>query len=61
MRICFIVTAVFVLASTASAAESGRLTAIVVSPSHEAQIVRVDDGKDHVEYELSSLTCSPSR
>ena len=29
----------------------GRPTAILVSPIHEAQIVR-DDGKDHVEYEL---------
>src|SRR5216110_2708491 len=32
--------------------ERGRPTAILVSPIHEAQIVRGDDGKDHVEYEL---------
>ena len=29
-----------------------RLTAILVNPIHEAQVVRGDDGKDHVEYEL---------
>ncbi|HEY2568471.1 MAG TPA: M23 family metallopeptidase [Candidatus Udaeobacter sp.] len=32
--------------------ENGRPTAILVSPIHEAQVVRGDDGKDHVEYEL---------
>ena len=32
--------------------ERGRPTAILVSPIHEAQVVRGDDGKDHVEYEL---------
>jgi hypothetical protein len=32
--------------------ELGRPTAILVSPIHEAQVVRGDDGKDHVEYEL---------
>jgi len=43
---------VLALGSAASAAERDRPTAIVVSPIHEAQIVRADDGKDHVEYEL---------
>jgi len=52
MRICFMVTAVFALASAASAAEPGRVTAILVSPIDEAQVVRGDDGMDHVEYEL---------
>jgi Peptidase family M23 len=52
MRICFMVAAVFALASAASAEEPGRPTAILVSPIHEAQIVRADDGMDHVEYEL---------
>jgi Peptidase family M23 len=52
MRICFVVAAVFALASAASAAAPDRPTAILVSPIHEAQIVRADDGKDHVEYEL---------
>jgi hypothetical protein len=52
MRICFMVAAVFALASAASAAAPDRPTAILVSPIHEAQIVRADDGKDHVEYEL---------
>ncbi len=32
--------------------EHGRPTAILVSPIHDAQVVRGDDGKDHVEYEL---------
>ena len=32
--------------------ERDRPTAILVSPIHEAQVVRGDDGKDHVEYEL---------
>jgi murein DD-endopeptidase MepM/ murein hydrolase activator NlpD len=32
--------------------EHGRPTAILVTPIHEAQVVRGDDGKDHVEYEL---------
>ena len=44
--------AVFALGSAASAAEPDRPTAIVVSPIHEAQVVRGDDGMDHVEYEL---------
>ena len=52
MRICFMVAAVFALASAASAMEPGRPTAILVSPIHEAQVVRGDDGMDHVEYEL---------
>lgn len=52
MRTCYIATAFIVLASAALAADPGRLTAIVVSPIHEAQVVRGDDGMDHVEYEL---------
>jgi hypothetical protein len=32
--------------------EPGRPTAILVTPIHEAQVVRGDDGKDHVEYDL---------
>jgi hypothetical protein len=43
---------VLALGPAASAAERDRPTAILVSPIHEAQIVRADDGKDHVEYEL---------
>ena len=52
MRICLMLAAVLALRSAASAAERDRPTAILVSPIHEAQIVRGDDGKDHVEYEL---------
>src|ERR1700756_2869601 len=52
MRHCLMLAAVLALGSAASAAERDRPTAILVSPIHEAQIVRADDGKDHVEYEL---------
>jgi hypothetical protein len=52
MRIGFIVAAILALESGAVAEDYGRPTAILVSPIHEAQIVRGDDGKDHVEYEL---------
>src|SRR5215470_15190452 len=52
MRIGFIVAAIFALGSGALADDYGRPTAILVSPIHEAQIVRGDDDKDHVEYEL---------
>jgi len=51
VRLHLMMAAVFVFAP-ASAAEFDRPTAILVSPIHEAQVVRGDDGKDHVEYEL---------
>jgi hypothetical protein len=51
-RICLTLATVLALGSAASAAECSRPTAILVSPIHEAQIVRADDGKDHVECEL---------
>jgi hypothetical protein len=44
--------ATFILTGAASAEDYGRPTAILVSPIHEAQVVRGDDGKDHVEYGL---------
>jgi hypothetical protein len=59
MRIYFMVAAVFALASAASAMEPGRPTAIFVSPIHEAQVVRGDDGMDHVEYELLVVSVFP--
>src|SRR6516165_763136 len=52
MRVGFMVAAIFALGSGALAEDYGRATAIIVSPIHEAQIVRGDDGNDHVEYEL---------
>jgi hypothetical protein len=52
MRVHFALAAIFVVATGASAEEHGRPTAIIVSPIHEAQVVRGDDGMDHVEYEL---------
>ena len=51
MRIHFAFIA-FLLVSGASAEDYGRPTAILVSPIHEAQVVRGDDGMDHVEYDL---------
>ncbi len=51
-RACFLMAAVIALASPASAKEPEQPTAILVSPIHEAQVVRGDDGMDHVEYEL---------
>ena len=59
MSIGLMVTAVFALASAASAAERDLPTAIIVSPIHEAQVVRGDDGKDHVEYELLVVSVFP--
>jgi hypothetical protein len=56
MNIFNLIATVLALAFAASgrAAEQdlGWPTAILVSPIHEAQVVRGDDGKDHVEYEL---------
>jgi hypothetical protein len=59
MRIVFMVAAIFALGSGALAENYGRPTAILVSPIHEAQIVRGDDGKDHVEYELLVVNVFP--
>src|ERR1043166_2688435 len=56
MRICILIAAALVLAVLPSGRsaeqEPSRPTAIFVSPIHEAQVVRGDEGKDHVEYEL---------
>src|SRR5215470_6873433 len=56
MRIVIFMTAVFALALAAGGRphekEPGRPTAILLTPIHEAQVVRGDDGMDHVEYEL---------
>ena len=59
MRICFMVAAVLALASAASAEDYGRPTAVLVSPIHEAQVVRGDDGMEHVEYELLVVSVFP--
>src|SRR5262245_62682441 len=56
MRIVILMAAVFALALPAygrpAEQEPGRPTAILVSRIHAAQVVRGDDGMDHVEYEL---------
>jgi Peptidase family M23 len=59
MRICLMMAAVYAFTSAASSAERDRPTAIVASPIHEAQIVRADEGKDHVEYELLVINVFP--
>ena len=50
------VVAASVAMSATAVAEAGKdkpeVTAITVRPIHEAQVVRGDDGKDHVEYDL---------
>ena len=59
MRICILAAAVFALASAASAEEREGPTAFIVSPIHEAQVVRGDDGMDHVEYDLLVVSVLP--
>jgi hypothetical protein len=59
MRICLMLAAVLALGSAAWAAEPDRPTAILVTPIHEAQVVRGDDGMDHVEYELLVVSVFP--
>ena len=59
MRIYLTLAVVLALGSAASAAERDRPTAIMVRPIHEAQIVRGDDGMDHVEYELLVVSVFP--
>jgi hypothetical protein len=59
MRICFMAAAVLAIAPAALAEGYGRPTAILVSPIHEAQVVRGDDGMDHVEYDLLVVSVFP--
>jgi hypothetical protein len=59
MRIGIVAAAMLALASAASAKEYGHPTPFVVSPIHEAQIVRGDDGMDHVEYDLLIVSVLP--
>lgn len=59
MRVCLMLGAVLALASADSVADRDRPTAIVVSPIHEAQVARGDDGMDHVEYELLIVSVFP--
>ena len=59
MRIGVALASVLLIASGALAEESGEPSAILVSPIHEAQVVRGDDGMDHVEYELLVVSVFP--
>lgn len=59
MRLGFMAAAALAFMSAASATEYGYPTAFVVSPLHDAQVVRGDDGKDHVEYDLLVVSVLP--
>ncbi len=59
MRIYLALAAALALVSGALAGDGGRATAIMVTPIHEAQVVRGDDGMDHVEYELLVVSVFP--
>jgi hypothetical protein len=59
MGIGIMAAAILALVSAASAEGYGHPTAFVVSPIHEAQIVRGDDGMDHVEYDLLIVSVLP--
>ena len=59
MRIGTMAAAILALVSAASAEDYGYPTAFVVSPIHQAQIVRGDDGMDHVEYDLLVVSVLP--
>ena len=59
MRIGTMAAAILTLVSGASAEDYGHPTAFVVNPIHEAQIVRGDDGMDHVEYDLLIVSVLP--
>ena len=52
MRIYLALAAALASVTCALAEDDGRPTAILVRPIYEAQVVRGDDGMDHVEYEL---------
>src|ERR1700733_7508376 len=58
-RMCLAGAAFLLLVSGAAAEDYGRPTAILVNPIHEAQVVRGDDGMDHVEYELLVVSVFP--
>ena len=59
MPIGIMAAAILALVSAASAEGYWHPTAFVVSPIHEAQIVRGDDGMDHVEYEPLVVSVFP--
>ena len=59
VMVCLILAAALALGSGAAVAERDWPTAILVSPIHEAQVVRGDDGMDHVEYDLLVVSVFP--
>jgi hypothetical protein len=59
MRVFATVAAVCALVSGAWARGFDNPTAFIVSPIHDAQVVRGDDGMDHVEYDLLVVSVLP--
>jgi murein DD-endopeptidase MepM/ murein hydrolase activator NlpD len=59
MRMMVLLAALLAFVSSTSAADSRDPSAFTVSPLHSAQIVRGDDGMDHVEYDLLVVSVLP--
>lgn len=59
MRIGIILAAILAFVSIAHAKDYGDPSAFTVSPLHPAQVVRGDDGTDHVEYDLLVVSVLP--
>ncbi|MFO0991677.1 MAG: M23 family metallopeptidase [Hyphomicrobiales bacterium] len=59
MRIGIILAAILAFVSIAFAEDYGDPSAFTVKPIHPAQVVRGDDGMDHVEYDLLVVSVLP--
>jgi len=59
MRIGMILAAILAFVSVAFAKDYGEPSAFTISPLHPAQVVRGDDGMDHVEYDLLIVSVLP--
>jgi len=59
MRIGIILAAILAFVSVAFADDYGDPSAFTISPLHNAQVVRGDDGMDHVEYDLLVVSVLP--
>jgi hypothetical protein len=59
MRSSLLAVAIFAFASVSAVEAGDQPTAIMLSPIHKAQVVRGDDGMDHVEYDLMVVSVLP--
>lgn len=59
MRSSLLAVAIFAFASVSPAEAVDQPAAIMLSPVHKAQVVRGDDGMDHVEYDLMVVSVLP--